>query len=274
MHAKSPQPAQAEPRKVPRTADPPSEVPTEPGNDARAGAARAAALRALALPDDEVTAQRDISALRALKDFAADDLDEDTSVIQGFKMPKKGASEAPPPRAAERPPREERAPKAPNPDLMRTVADHDDRPTPTDDLSSTSPPDTSRTSTAKVEAAMLDGGETARYAPGDTPWVATAHRGRTPTIHNPAMAAEAAAADAAVAASPVSASHPNPPAQPGASPVFAFRVAVIPSRSGGPPRVVALAPGAAPPAGASTAMLVATGETESAAIARLFGIAG
>ena len=68
----------------------PSEVPTAPGNDARAGAARAAALRALAVADDEVTAQRDVGVLQRLRELRVDDLDEDTSVLPGLKLDANG----------------------------------------------------------------------------------------------------------------------------------------------------------------------------------------
>ncbi|MEZ4299639.1 MAG: hypothetical protein R3B70_32115 [Polyangiaceae bacterium] len=179
----------------------------------------------------------------------------------------------------------------------------DDRPTPTDDLSSTSPPDTSRTSTAQIEEAALDPGATARYAAADQPWTNTSARRRAPTVQNPSMAEMAAAADAAVAAdtktrpneaaraagevveargrgrsapaaSPSSkGSTPAPATSAVAAPMCAFRVAVQPVEGGGV-RVTVLAPGARVPAGAATAMLVATSEAESTALAELFGYTG
>lgn len=289
----------------PRGGQLPSEVPTEPGNDGRAGAARAAALRALALADDEVTAQRDIAVLHRLKDLAVDDLDEDTSVLPGFKLAAAGK------RAAE-----EAASRSAQHEVtaidrryaIEPPPNDEDRPTPADDLSSTSSPDTSRTSTDAAPAAAMDfGRETAKYAPADAPWGTAAARARSATVENPAAAIQAAAADAvhagaaaarrgaapAPSAAPVAAtrgvsgaaassaapapatSAPVPVAAPGAAPLCAFRVAVFgPGGGAGGVRVMALAPGAPAPAGATIAMLVATTEAESAELARLFGYTG
>lgn len=161
-----------------------------------------------------------------------------------------------------------------------------------------------------VEAAVATtnlGADTGRYSAIDALWVTSeargdgTGRGRSPTIQNPSAVAEAAAADAAVAAAHAqAAAHaaarasqaamPQPVAQPApvpapepvaptgtgvGSPVCAFRVAVFPAdRPGGTPRVVALSPGAAAPAGATAGMLVATTEGESACLARIFGYTG
>ncbi len=285
----------------PRGGQLPSEVPTEPGNDGRAGAARAATLRALALADDEVTAQRDIAVLHRLKDLAVDDLDEDTSVLPGFKLAAAGKRSA-----------EEAASRSAQQEVtaidqryaIEPPPNDEDRPTPADDLSSTSSPDTSRTSTDATLAAPMDfGRETAKYALADAPWGTAAARGRSATVENPAAAIQAAAADAvhaggaaarrgaapAPSAAPAAAtrgasgaaapspatSAPVPVAAPGAAPVCAFRVAVFgPGGGAGGVRVMALAPGAPAPAGATIAMLVATTEAESTELARLFGFMG
>jgi len=312
----------------------PSEVPTAPGNDARAGAARAAALRALHVVDDEVTAQRDVAVLqrlRELKDLSVDDLDEDTSVLPGEKIKEATAAALAKKAAEEQARAEERARAA------AYAAAEDDRPTPPDadaELSSTGSPDTSRTSVVTVEAAAPAPNltaDTGRYSAIDALWVTSearhnegTGRGRSPTIQNPAAIAEAAAADAAIAAAHAkTASHAptapqasaraasaagrspdaaramsgpdpssevtrtvlpvvappavteSPVASAPASPVCAFRVAVFPAdRPGGTPRVVALPAGAAPPAGATAGMLVATTDAESAELARIFGYTG
>ena len=200
----------------------PSEVPTAPGNDARAGAARAAALRALALADDEVTAQRDVSVLnrlRELKDLAVDDLDEDTSVLPGLTIKEATAAAVAAKKAAEaqeesrrptsRQPVEaqqeesrratSRQPAAGPSVAARFAAAEDDRPTPADpdsELSATLPPDTAGNLTA----------DRGRYSAIDALWVTSdaangpSSRGRSLTVQNPAAALEAAAADAAAAA--------------------------------------------------------------------------
>lgn len=302
----APAPA-ADPRKQTARTAPPSEVPTAPGNDARVGAARAAALRALALPDDEVTAQRDVSVLnrlKELKDLAVDDLDEDTSVLPGLKIKEataaavaaKKAAEArqqheEPSRAATRQSPAGQGAAAPYAAAPYTTANEDDRPTPADadaELSATSPPDTSRGALAAAEAAAANlTGDTGRYSAIDALWVtsdaAAPSRGRSLTVQNPAAALEAAAADAAVAAAhearpargPERAPAPAPtPATAAASPVCAFRVVVFGPDRTGEIRVTALAPSASPPPGATTAMLVATTEAESVELARIFGYTG
>jgi hypothetical protein len=279
---------------------PPSEVPTAPGNDARAGAARAAALRALALVDDEVTAQRDVAVLnrlRELKDLAVDDLDEDTSVIPGLTIKEATAAAVAAKKSAEAQEEARRAasrqpPAGQGAPARSVAAAEDDRPTPPDpdsELSATTPPETSRTS---AEATANLSGDTGRYSAIDALWVTSdaggpSSRGRSLTVQNPAAALEAAAADAAVAAAhahgaarrapePALVAAPPVAVLPvAASPVCAFRVAVLaPDRPGGEVRVTALATGAAPPPGATAAMLVATTEAESAELARIFGYVG
>jgi SWI/SNF-related matrix-associated actin-dependent regulator 1 of chromatin subfamily A len=285
----------ADPRKA-RSAPLPSEVPTAPGNDARAGAARAAALRALQLQDDEVTAQRDVAVLQRLKDLkdlAVDDLDEDTSVLPGLKVKEAVAAAVASKEAAAKQerrledeltrrgldPREltKQAPAASAAHAYGGSPD-DDRPTPTEhdaDFSATSPPDTSRTSTAGVEAAAL-AAETGRYSAIDALWATNdARGGRTATVHNPAASAQAAAADAAaVAAAAAAARQEATTITPMIAPMCAFRVAVLRPDASGAARVVALAPGAPLPAGAVGAMLVPTTEAESAELARIFGYVG